>query len=199
MTKPTAAAALLAALAITPAAQADTPLPLPPLPGEAYEAPALRASPIATAAEAGVSWGEVQQTGYRLGVNYGLPAAPQDPQAAPTVPIPGYGNVTPTNTRRPIAPLYPAPVQYTPPRNGGAIITNQALAPHEMLYPHEYDAMYGPYYYTVKGGFIWTPLGVRTHEKWELQGTRVNVKYHDRIKLFSGYKPVNLNFGIPSL
>ena len=38
------------------------------------------------------------------------------------------------------APLYPAPVQNTPSWNGATIITNQALAPHEMLYPHEYRA-----------------------------------------------------------
>ncbi|QDT34897.1 hypothetical protein [Thalassoglobus polymorphus] len=87
------------------------------------------------------------------------------------------------------APLYPSPVQYTPSWNGGAIITNQAFAPHEMLYPHEYHAMYGPYYYNVKGGWIWTPFGMRQHEQVKLEGTEVIVKYKSHRPLFSGFRP----------
>lgn len=87
------------------------------------------------------------------------------------------------------APLYPSPVQYTPAWNGGTIITNQALAPHEMLYPHSYHAMYGPYYYRVKGGWIWTPFGVRQHEQVTLEGTEVIVKYKSHYPLFSGFRP----------
>lgn len=87
------------------------------------------------------------------------------------------------------APLYPSPVQYTPPWSGGTIITNPALAPHEMLYPHKYYAMYGPFYYRVRGHWVVTPFGVRQHEKWKLEGTQVKVKYHPHIKLFSGYHP----------
>ena len=75
------------------------------------------------------------------------------------------------------APLYPAPVQNTPPWNGATIITNQAFAPHEMLYEHEYRAMYPPFYYRVKGCWILTPLGVKQHEVWKLQGTEVKVNY----------------------
>lgn len=75
------------------------------------------------------------------------------------------------------APLYPAPVQYTPPWNGAAIITNQALSPHEMLYPHEYRAMYPPFYHRVKGHWIVTPFGVKQNETWRLQGTEVKVNY----------------------
>lgn len=87
------------------------------------------------------------------------------------------------------APLYPSPVQYTPAYNGGTVITNQAFAPHEMLYPHTYHAMYPPFYYKVKGGWFWTPFGVRQHEDWKLQGTEVTVKYRSHYPLFSGYHP----------
>lgn len=87
------------------------------------------------------------------------------------------------------APLYPSPVQYVPPYTGGTVITNQAFAPHEMLYPHTYHAMYPPFYHKVKGGWFWTPFGVRQHEDWELQGTEVTVKYRSHYPLFSGYHP----------
>ncbi|MCA9087348.1 MAG: hypothetical protein KDA90_01805 [Planctomycetaceae bacterium] len=85
------------------------------------------------------------------------------------------------------APLYPAPVQNTPAYAGRTLITNQAFAPHEMLYPHDYHAMYGPFYYKVHGGWIWTPLGMRQHENWKLQGTEVKVKYRSQIPLLTGY------------
>lgn len=75
------------------------------------------------------------------------------------------------------APLYPSPRPNIPIWVGSTMITNQALAPHEMLYPHTYRAMYPPYYHRVKGGWILTPLGVKSHEKWELQGTQVQVNY----------------------
>ncbi len=87
------------------------------------------------------------------------------------------------------APLYPAPVQYVPAWSGGTIITNQALAPHEMLYPHTYHSMHGPFYYQVKGHWIVTPCGVRQHEKWKLQGTEVKVKYRSHVPILSGYHP----------
>jgi len=87
------------------------------------------------------------------------------------------------------APLYPSPVQYTPAWNGGSVITNQALAPHEMLYPHTYHAMYPPFYHKVKGGWFWTPFGFRQHEHWELQGTEVKVKYRSHYPLFGGFHP----------
>ena len=87
------------------------------------------------------------------------------------------------------APLYPCPIQGVPPWTGGTIITNQAFAPHEMLYPHEYHSMYGPFYYKVKGCWVWTPFGMRQHEQWKLQGTEVRVKYRSHYKLFSGFHP----------
>lgn len=87
------------------------------------------------------------------------------------------------------APLYPSPVQYTPPYTGGAIITNQAFAPHEMLYPHTYHAMYPPFYHKVTGKWIWTPFGIRQHEHWKLQGTEVTVKYRSHYPLFGGFHP----------
>jgi len=87
------------------------------------------------------------------------------------------------------APLYPAPVQHVPAQMGGAMITNQAFAPHEMLYPHEYHSMYGPFYYKVKGHWLWTPFGIESHDKWELLGTTVNVKYRPSYSLFSLFVP----------
>jgi hypothetical protein len=75
------------------------------------------------------------------------------------------------------APLYPSPRPNIPIWTGGTFITNQALAPHEMLYPHTYRSLHGPYYHRVTGTYMWTPFGMRTHEKWELQGTMVTVKY----------------------
>lgn len=87
------------------------------------------------------------------------------------------------------APLYPSPVQYTTPWTGGTVITNQAFAPHEMLYPHTYHAMYPPFYHKVKGSWVVTPFGVRQHEHWKLQGTEVTVKYRSSYPLFSNFVP----------
>ncbi|QDU00429.1 hypothetical protein V6x_01020 [Gimesia chilikensis] len=87
------------------------------------------------------------------------------------------------------APMYPSPKPGIPDYVGRTIITNQAFSPHEMLYPHEYNAMYGPYFYNVKGGWIWTPFGMRSHERWELEGTRVNVKYKSDFGFFPKFIP----------
>lgn len=87
------------------------------------------------------------------------------------------------------APLYPSPQPNTPTYVGGTYITNQALAPHEMLYPHTYRAMYGPYYWKVHGKWFLTPFGVRSHDHWQLQGTEVTVKYRSHHPLFSGFIP----------
>lgn len=104
----------------------------------------------------------------------GVPPMPIDASqsaVAPGVPLaePGYVRLG--------APLYPSPRPNIPIWTGSTVITNQALAPHEMLYPHTYRAIYPPYYHRVKGGWWVTPFGVRSHEKWELQGTMVQVKY----------------------
>ena len=100
------------------------------------------------------------------------------PQAAPQQP--GYVQLG--------APLYPSPRPNIPIWTGSTMITNQAFAPHEMLYPHTYRATYPPYYHRVKGGWILTPFGIRSHERWELQGTQVQVKYRSQYPgLLKGY------------
>lgn len=90
------------------------------------------------------------------------------------------------------APMYPSPVPNIPIWAGSTMITSPALAPHEMLYPHTYRAMYPPYYHRVKGGWLWTPFGIRSHEKWELQGTQVTVKYRS-------YVPWHVKMSAPAL
>ncbi|QDU80952.1 hypothetical protein Pla110_26880 [Polystyrenella longa] len=87
------------------------------------------------------------------------------------------------------APLYPSPSPFVPARVGSTVITNQAMDPHEMLYPHRYRAMYGPYSYRVHGGWIWTPFGIHSQEHWKLQGTMVDVKYHSEISPFALFHP----------
>ena len=99
------------------------------------------------------------------------------PQTAPQQP--GYVQLG--------APLYPSPRPNIPIWSGSTMITNQAFAPHEMLYPHTYRATYPPYYHRVKGCWVLTPFGIRSHERWELQGTQVQVKYRSQYPgLFKG-------------
>ncbi|MCA9083897.1 MAG: hypothetical protein KDA81_07565 [Planctomycetaceae bacterium] len=87
------------------------------------------------------------------------------------------------------AALYPAPKPGIPHQVGGTAIVNQAFHPHEMLYPHQYRAMYGPYYYKVNGGWVLTPFGIWSKEHWQLQGTMVDVKYNSHISPFTMFKP----------
>ena len=87
------------------------------------------------------------------------------------------------------AALYPAPLPGIPHQVGGTSITNPALQPHEMLYPHQYKALYGPYYYQVHGGWMVTPFGVWSQENWKLKGTEVDVKYKSHISPFSFFAP----------
>ncbi len=87
------------------------------------------------------------------------------------------------------APLYPSPKPNIPIWTGGSFVTNQALAPHEMLYPHTYRAMYPPFYHKVNGGWIVTPFGVRSHENWKLQGTMVTVKYRSKLPWAPHFSP----------
>ena len=105
--------------------------------------------------------------------NVHQPPQPMVPAvAAPQVVVgsqPGYVHLG--------APLYPSPKPTVPIWAGATFIPTPALAPHEMLYPHTYRAMYPPYYHRVTGKYFWTPFGMRTHEDWELQGTLVEVKY----------------------
>lgn len=84
------------------------------------------------------------------------------------------------------APLYPCPQPNIPVQVGGTMITADAFAPHEMMYSHKYKALYPPYYHRVRGSWIWTPFGMESHDKWELQGTEVNVNYR------SSYSPLSL-------
>ncbi|MDG1893317.1 MAG: hypothetical protein P8J37_00250 [Fuerstiella sp.] len=89
------------------------------------------------------------------------------------------------------AALYPAPKPGIPQQLGGTAIVHQAFHPHEMLYPHRYKAMYGPYYYKVNGGWMVTPFGVWSKENWKLQGTTVDVKYKSHISPLSMFsRPV---------
>lgn len=87
------------------------------------------------------------------------------------------------------APMYPSPLPNIPYQVGGTVVTNQAFAPHEMLYPHSYRALYGPFSYRVQGNWVVTPLGVWSTEHWKLQGTEVTVKYKSRISLLTGFFP----------
>jgi hypothetical protein len=87
------------------------------------------------------------------------------------------------------APLYPVPRPDIPWQTGGAVITNQAFYPHEMLYPHTYKAMFPPYYYDVHGCWKTLPWGVSQSECWRLRGTVVKVRYNSCFKICSGFVP----------
>lgn len=87
------------------------------------------------------------------------------------------------------APMYPTPVPNVPAYVGGTTYTNQAFAPHEMLYPHKYKALFPPFYYKVSGKWWWTPFGMESHDRWELQGTQVKVNYRSCYRPFSGFCP----------
>lgn len=82
------------------------------------------------------------------------------------------------------APLYPCPKPNVPYEVGRTLITNPALAPHEMLYPHTYRALYPPYYYKNTCGLACIPF----FPKPKLRGTEVIVKYKSHHGLF-GYQP----------
>jgi hypothetical protein len=86
------------------------------------------------------------------------------------------------------AAMYPAPQPHVPVWTGMTFVPTPALAPHEMLYPHTYRALYPPYYHRVKGTYFWTPFGMKSHEKWQLQGTMVQVKYRSHAPLFHAPK-----------
>jgi hypothetical protein len=81
--------------------------------------------------------------------------------------------------------LYPSPIPGIPQQVGGTAISSQFLNPHEMLYAHQYRAMYPPYSYKVNGKWMVTPFGVWSHEDWHLQGTMVDVKYKSSISPFA--------------
>ncbi len=109
-------------------------------------------------------------------------------EAAEPIPANNVGSIPPGYVQLNSA-MYPSPRQNIPIQVGATLITNQALAPHEMLYAHEYRAIYPPYYYKVKGSWLWTPFGIRSHDTWKLQGTEVNVKYKTSFGLFNKFRP----------
>jgi hypothetical protein len=131
----------------------------------------LNAQPVAGQAQLTPRAALYRQVGETETQTSPMPINPEfyaAPQPAP-MQQPGYVKLG--------APLYPSPRPNIPIWTGATMITTPALAPHEMLYPHTYRSMHGPYYHRVKGGWIWTPFGIRSHERWELQGTQVEVKY----------------------
>ena len=122
----------------------------------------------------------MQSVSYRNAQGSGEMCRPPMPIDANLAGASGGGDAGPMQQQGYVrlgAPMYPTPRPNIPIWAGSTMITNQALAPQEMLYPHTYRAIYPPFYHRVKGGWILTPLGVRSHEKWELQGTMVQVKY----------------------
>ena len=92
------------------------------------------------------------------------------------------------------ASLYPSPRPNIPYQVGATLITNQALAPHEMLYPHTYKALYPPYYHKTRGFWLWTPLGVWSHQHQSPDGTLVKVKYRSHYSPFSLFCPPVTNW-----
>jgi hypothetical protein len=87
--------------------------------------------------------------------------------------------------------MYPSPQPNIPIWTGSTFVPTPALAPHEMLYPHTYRALYPPFYHRVKGHYYWTPFGIKSHEKWQLQGTMVQVKYRSHYPL--GFHPPKIS------
>jgi hypothetical protein len=83
------------------------------------------------------------------------------------------------------APLYSCPRPDVPYEVGRTLITNPALSPHEMLYPHKYRALYPPYYYQDKCGLACLPF----FPKPSLKGTEVTVKYKSHHGLFDCFYP----------
>jgi len=167
------------------------------IPGAILCAATLVQAAVAAPPAADQSEGRVSMASYRHRSSGIQTVAHEIQPAGGEVPAPGPGPAPALNPNginvgqypQLNAPLYPSPVQTVPTWTGGTVITNQAFAPHELLYPHDYHAMYGPFYYQVKGCWLWTPLGMRQHERWTLQGTEVKVKYRTSHKLFSGFHP----------
>ena len=162
--------------------ESDAPSPIPHLPArhisQGTPAPALpgpAAVPAVPGAPAAPAPGLVPAVPPA-----GFAAAPIGHPAGHAV-LPGYPYLN--------APLSPTPVPNVPYQVGAAVITNQALSPHEMLYPHKYKALYPPFYHKVRGHWIVSPWGVWSYDNWELQGTEVRVNYRDRISPLSLFCP----------
>ncbi len=80
--------------------------------------------------------------------------------------------------------LYPSPKPDVPREVGWTMYTTPALSPHEMLYAHQYRAMYPPYFYKNTGRLACLPF----FPKPALKGTVVTVKYKTHYGL-SGFSP----------
>src|SRR5262249_24621228 len=87
------------------------------------------------------------------------------------------------------APLYPCPKPGIPPEVGVTVITNPALAPHEMLHAHNHRALYPPFYYKTTRFWALSALGVYKHERRVLTGTEVCVKYKSCISPLTLFVP----------
>jgi hypothetical protein len=85
----------------------------------------------------------------------------------------GYGGYVPPCHPQLNSSLYPCPRPDIPSEVGSTIITNQAFYPHEMLYGHQYRAIYPPFYYENKCGITCLPFIPRPC----IAGTVVTVKY----------------------
>lgn len=129
----------------------------------------------------------VQQAGFHhAGVYTHWPIPVPAPMYLPQ----GAAQITPNGYPSLNAPLYPVPLPNIPYQTGGSLITNQALDPHEFLYPHTYRSIYPPYYYQVSGAYKVFPWGVSQSERWRLRGTLVTVKYNSSISPCSGFFPL---------
>jgi hypothetical protein len=134
------------------------------------------------------------QEGYTTVRQGARPVSQMSPTPIATPPVAGaYVGVQQPGYVQLGAPLYPAPQPNIPIWTGSTFIPTQALAPHEMLYPHTYRSLHPPYYHRVKGGYIWTPTGIKSHETWELQGTMVQVKYRSSVPVFAGWHPPRIS------
>lgn len=87
------------------------------------------------------------------------------------------------------APLYPSPRPGIPVETGATLITNPAFDPHEMLYPHRYRGLYGPFYHKTSRFWVMTPLGIYKQERRVLTGTEVKVNYRGHISPFALFFP----------
>lgn len=80
--------------------------------------------------------------------------------------------------------LYPSPKADVPREVGWTVYTTPALSPHEMLYAHQYRAMYPPYFYKNTCRLSCLPFV----PKPRLKGTVVTVKYKTHYGL-CGFTP----------
>ena len=133
----------------------------------------------------------------------GYNAYPQPQQYAPPVgpsitTYPGYASYA--DGMPPVYPeldasLYPCPRPDIPAEVGGTVITNPAMYPHEMLYPHTYKTIYPPFYYKYKRQFGLYPCNLLyfrnpfVRKVPVIRGTEVTVEYRGYISPSALYFP----------